>query len=334
MKKIFSIFICMALLLTVGFSMISCDFFPEKGANQNDKEHTDPIDQNAKDYADALAFLDTGKYVEAKALFEKLGDYKDSEEYLSKFYYMPISFEYDLIGKKSTNYVEYNSQNLPASEATVREDVNAVAEFVYDESGTILKQIMTNHTTGTVVSYSYTYDSNGKRIGAVYSDQSGTVASHVFEYDSNGNLVKETYTGADGLVYVYASTYDENGNIISQEGSYDGMTYYSLDVSYATDANGRVIREVCTYSDGSQESLDYTYDEMGNRIKSVYTDFEGLQTCYEYTYDSNGNVLKEVCTDPDGVVQYVKTEYVLLYIPTGITEGTRLFFIDFWSTRL
>ena len=62
--------------------------------------------------------------------------------------------------------------------------------------------------------------------------------------------------------------------------------------------------------------------------------YDGNQTTYDLTYDEHGNVIKEVFTDVDGTTNYVKTEYKLMYIPTGITEGTYAFFVDFWGDRL
>jgi YD repeat-containing protein len=94
-----------------------------------------------------------------------------------------------------------------------------------------------------------------------------------------------------------------------------------------------IIKEVCTYEDGSEESLEYSYDTNGNCARIVYTDAYG-ENFYDYTYDEHGNVVKEVFTDSDGNVQYVNTKYELLYIPCGITDGTDYFFRGLWKDRL
>ena len=61
---------------------------------------------------------------------------------------------------------------------------------------------------------------------------------------------------------------------------------------------------------------------------------DGERYTYDYTYDENGSLVQERLTDNDGAEQYVKIKYQLLYLPTGVTQGTEMFFIDFWGDRL
>ena len=324
MKKIISIILCFVLLSAVCMSFSSCFSSCENTPDPKEAE-----------YVGALTLLANCDYVGAKAAFEKLGDYKDSLEYLSKFYYMPVSFEYDLPGKKSTNDVAYNSKNLPISELTIRADAQGGSEFIYDEKGNLIKQIVTKNTEGDpeISYYDYIYDSNGEhriKANAVFYD--GSKVSYTFEYDAKGNIIRQTYEDVTGM-YEYLSTYDENGYLIVQEGRY-GTESYSCTVSYSFDDKGRVVRELYTYMDDRQESFDYTYDAKGNLVKQVYTDFNGDQNTYDFGYDEHGNVISEVFTDYDGSVYYVKTQYELLYIPCGITDGTEAFFRDFWGDRL
>ena len=324
MKKIISLFLCFALLLTAGLSLVSC--------NDNDGADADPKEQ---DYVAALELLANCDYEGAKAMFESLGDYKNSEEYLSKFYYMPTSFEYDLIDKKGTNDVSYYSNNLPKSEITIRADAQAVSSFIYDENGNLIKQVMTKNTETEpeVYVYDYTYNSKGQRISAYYTAFDGFHVSYTFEYDENGRLTKQVYQDDSGADYRYTMVYDENGNMIRNEGLFNGESQV-LNMVYTLDDNGRVIKEVCTYPNGYQETIDYEYDEHGNLVKETYTEGDGGQSVCDYEYDEHGNVIKETYTDEDGVVQYVKTEYILLYLPTGISHGTEAFLREFWGDRL
>ena len=323
MKKIISVFLCLSLLFAMCMSLSSC--FEEK------KEVPDP---KAKDYENALMLLANCDYAGAKAAFERIGDYKDAKEYLSKFYYMPVRFEYDLTEKKGTNYVSYNGMNLPISETTMRPDAQAICKFEYDDKGNITKQIMIVNTESdpTVSTYEYTYDSKGYLMTGHYVGHDGYCATYTFKYDEKGNMVEQTYVD-ESSTYEYFMAYDENGNMIRQETVFGDMNQV-LDISYTFDEEGRATKEVCTYPDGSQESVDYTYDQNGNRIKYLFTESDGDQSFYDYTYDANGNVIKEVFTDEDGSVQVVETEYELLYIPCGITEGTDYFFRGFWGDRL
>ena len=321
MKKIISLILCIALFFVYAFAITSC-----KKADGDDAE------QNDQDYTNALALIEAGDYTAAKALFEKLGDYKDSEEYLARFYYMPTSITYDLIDKKGTNEITYNLKNLPASELISREDTVGAFEFFYDDNGNIIEQRATNN--GVVSSYVYTYDNDGKRIAATYRGADGSTASHTLEYDEHGNTVKQTYIGVDGSEYVSVMTYDENGNITSQESFYDGEIADTIYISNILDDKGRVIREDCIFSGGAYQSIEHTYDERGNHIAQVYTDNHGNNISNTYTYDANCNMVREVCTFSDGTVQYVEFDYILVYIPCGITAGTELFFTEFWESIL
>ena len=320
MKKITSVFLCAVLLLAVCASFASC----------NHQHVTDP---KAQDYENALILLANCDYVGAKSAFEKLGDYRDAQEYLSKFYYMPISFEYDLIDKKGTNDVAYNSQNLPISETTMRSDVQAINKFAYDDNGNIIEQTMIKNTSGEpeIYRYVYTYDEQGYLLTANYTGHDGYVASYTFLYDNKGNNTKQIYKDEYGT-YEYLMTYDENGNMLSQVVLYDGE-FEVMNIVKTYNENGMIIKEVCTFDDGSQEYLDYYYDANGNCIKNVFTDSSG-ETVYDFTYDEHGNVIKEICTGSDGSVQYVNTKYELVYIPYGITGGTDYFFRGLWSERL
>jgi hypothetical protein len=95
-----------------------------------------------------------------------------------------------------------------------------------------------------------------------------------------------------------------------------------------------LIREVRTDDTGVQESMDYTWDESGNMIKKVYTIYDGSVYVYDFIYDEHGNMVKEILTDEDGVTQYVEYEYVLLYLPTGLTNATRIFFTETFEEQL
>lgn len=290
-------------------------------------------DPKAEEYEKALALLANCDYEGAKEAFEKLGDYRDAKEYLSKFYYMPISFEYDLVDKKGTNDVAYNSQNLPISETTIRSDAQGVSKFAYDDKGNIIEQIMIKNTEGEpeISRYVYTYNENGYLVTANYTGYDGYVASYTFLYDDKGNNVKQIYED-EYNTYEYLMTYDENGNMLSQVLMYNGEVE-SMHIVATYNESGKVIKEVCTYYDGSQESKDYTYDVNGKCTQVVFTDENG-ENVYEYTYDEHGNVIKEIYTSFDGSVEYVNTKYELVYIPYGITKGTDFFFRGFWAERL
>ena len=325
MKKIISLLTCLVLIFTMGQGLISC--------TQNDA--TGP-DLNAQNYEKALVCLANGDYAGAKELFQKLGDYRDSKEYLSNFYYMPVSFEYDLIDKKGTDEIFYDNRNLPNRQVIMRPDAQAIYHYNYDENGNVIEQIaIINTDAGHEVStYKYTYDANNQRVKAEFEMNSGITGYHAFTYDEKGNIIKQTYEDSQGNVYERAISYDENGNKIRSEEILNGGESEVINISYQFDDKGRVTRETWVYPGDFVEYADYTYDENGNKLTAVLTIGDGEQCRYDYTYDENGNVLKEEFTGYDGVKEHVIIEYELKYIPCGITVGTEVFFVEVWASRL
>lgn len=324
MKKSISLILCAVMIFAV------CASF---GACFRQQEPSAP-DLKASEYEEALVLLANCDYAGAKAAFEKLGDYRDAKEYLSKFYYMPTSFEYDLYDKKGTNIIGYNGLNLPVKEITMRADVQAIYDLVYDDQGNMIEQIliMNTDTEHQISTYKYSYDEAGRRVSANYLSYDGIAVSYNYEYDEKGNNVKMTYEDSSGKIE-YSMTYDENGRVVRNEMTNSEGTVI-LNISYVADEQKRTVKEIWAYDGFGEEYIDYTYDAKGNVVKKMFTELDGDQYTYEYTYDENGSLIHELLTDKDGGQQYVKIEYQLLYIPTGITQGTEMFFIDFWGDRL
>ena len=320
MKKCILLILCATLLFAVCVSLGSCS------------PHTP--DLKAEEYENALVLLANCDYMGAKAAFEKLGDYRDAKEYLSKFYYMPTSFEYELYDKKGTNTIGYNGLNLPVRETVMRADVQALYDLVYDENGNMIEQIliMNTDTEHQISTYKYSYDTEGRRVSANYLSHDGISVSYNYEYDEKGDNVKIKYEDSD-VTLEYFMTYDDNGRMIRNDMVKNGETV-TLNISYVADEQKKTMKEIWAYEGMGEEYIDYTYDAKGNIIKKVFTDFDGDQHTYDYTYDENNSLIYELLTDNDGGQQYVKIEYQLLYIPTGITQGTEMFFIDFWGDRL
>ena len=324
MKKIVSLILSVLLLFATCVSLGSCSL---QGG---------PVtpDTKAVEYENALVLLANCDYEGAKAAFEKLGDYRDAKEYLSKFYYMPTSFEYDLYDKKGTNTIGYNGLNLPVRETTMRAEAQAICDLVYDDNGNVIEQILiVNTDTGYQIStYKYSYDEEGRRLSANYLSHDGVAVSYNYEYDEKGNNVKIKYQDPSRIIE-YTMSYDEQGREIREEIVNNGELVI-LNTSYVTDEQGRIVKKIWAYEGYGEEYFDYTYDEKGNLVKYVFTEYDGKTQTYDYTYDENGSLIHELFTDAEGGQQYVKIEYQLLYIPTGITQGTELFFIDFWGDRL
>ena len=339
MKKILSLLLCVALLGAICVTSVACDIpflsvleeiipegiLPEQTTPEQANQEQPVQDQNASDYSQALTLLEQGDYIGAKALFEKLDGYKDSKEYLSKFYYMPTRFELELVDKICSIDVIYNSNNLPERDLITRNEDEYDCKFVYDENGNILKQIM--NKDGGTSTYEFTYGTHGLPDVAVAVFMDGTQDVHEFTYNEQGQMIRDVYKSGGVLVYDYNPICDEEGRLIREEYR-ESDPPQIIYTSYEYDENGQLIQKNRDYGDG-QTVVSYTYDDEGNLIKEVQTYGEDYQVMYEYTYDEFGNTIKTVRTEGD-VVEFVETEYKLLYLPLDFTKGSQFFFRQYW----
>ena len=307
MKKIISLFICVILLATACLAFTSCDVV---------------------DYVRAIALLEAGKYEEAKAIFEELGDYGESEKYLAGFHYMPKSVTYHLTDREGVCDIVLGANNLVEKVSTERPDLSFVTVFTYDGEGNVIQQSASGSSMEDSY-YNYTYDANGHLIKAIYTDVNGFVGMSEYFYDEEGKLTRQTYRDATEIWYVCEYTYNNQGQLILL--TYEGTDGYSYTQDYTYDSNGNLVKEVYTNRDGTQEFSDYTYDANGNRVKAVYSDADGIFNTCDYTYDANGNAIKTVSTDADGTLQSTETQYVLVYIPFEIPAGTQFVFDGYFD---
>ena len=317
MKRIISTVLCLLMLFASCVSIVSC------GAENQKK---------ADDYATALAKIIDRDYEGAYALFEQLGDYKDSKKYLENFYYMPTFIDFKLSDRAGTIDVLYNEYNLPIKEISHREDMDRVTEFEYDETGTVTKQIVT--IDGETSSYSYVYNDIGEYETATYEGSDGSGFAWRYEYNEKGYKITETYVYQGEDLYACIYTYDEDDNIIKMDFKSGDEVINTLDITYTFDENGYITKKVCNYSDGVEEILEYAYDEQGRRIRCVFEAHDDSVTTFNTTYDENGNVVKQVATNTEGTVETAEYEYKLMYLPLGFTYGTELFFYGYWASVL
>ena len=330
MKKIISILLCAVLLLALCLPLASCNCKEEPKETIPNQTTLDPKEQ---DYIKAFSLIEEGKYEEAKALFEKLGDYKDSAEHLSKFWYLPAWIYNDIIGKGGSYEYFFNENNLISKYVVHRDGMDGYCEFSYYENGDIKTQ--SAYINGATQSFEYTYNSIRKRDTAIHTINGVVTYYHSFKYDENGNEIEFRIDDVEGnTVQLITRTFDDLGNCIKIEYGFDDPEYnYELNIDFIYNDEGYLVSEICHYEDGSFKTLDYIWDDNENIVKKILTYDDGDQDVWEYTYDKHGNMLKEVLTNYKGV-QYVEYEYVLLYLPTGLTDATELFFTEIFAEQL
>ena len=371
MKRLFStmIFAVIVLAMLVG-TLTSCDSVEgivndimnedfiqniingkDNNANTNNTENTgnnntNQVDETEAKYNAAIALIEDGKYEEAYEAFKALGDYKDSEQYLAKFTYLPTVVTYVLSGRSGVMNVTFGKFNLPSQIISDGDAGKRDGTYTYDDQGNLMRQEMKYN--GDVMMYDYSYDEYNRHIGAVYTHNGVETHSYEYIYNDLGQIVKVIYSEEGGYteesiynysddsqnyteylyiingvtVCAYTYTHNEDGNVTSEHlEDYTGGYYYTI--NYIYDIFGKLIQEI--YTDAEQQLVaNYTYDAAGNCIKAECLYPNGTSHVLTKEYDAHGNVIKEVQISADGEVKSVETQYTLLYIPIDVPESTML----------
>ena len=286
--------------------------------------------EQASHYRQAKALLEQGELAKAYNLLLSLGDYKDAEELLENFYFVPTEGTFQSFSTEGEepllsyeHVFTYNEKGL----LTNCYHGNNAKSYTYDEQGRLLEERFTNayYTHFT----SYTYDGHGNVIKMSRGHSDKVEYYEEYTYDEKGNLLTETHFSKDPnaadlpvelpfrpeLAYAYA--YDEEGRVIRKERTCEDdkqVMEYRYDnagllleerftqnegatvvTAYVYDEAGRILRSV-----SPEKEVNYTYDGHGNltRKESLTASVDGytdLSTdTYEYTYDESGNVIKRV----------------------------------------
>ena len=242
-------------------------------------------------YSKAFELISHGEYEEAYEIFKSLGKFKDSQEQLNNFVYIPISINAKIGDDTYSSAFEYDENANITQEMHDRGNGNLVTEYTYNSDGNLTKSIFTYYMLDN------TY--RGKTI-VKYTYEKGLLIKEETFYAKKGQEMSPYLEG-----YI-EYTYDDSGNIIKEYSKNYGENYTR---EYTYDKNGNIIKEV-TFNHETEKTLtyEYTYDDNGNQIKSITTSYEGDVSIYEYAYDSRGNMIKEVSATKDG--QLASYEYI------------------------
>jgi antitoxin component YwqK of YwqJK toxin-antitoxin module len=310
---------------------------------------------SSQEYNRALELIEKGEYEEAKAIFEKLGDYKDSEKLLARFIYIPTLVKFNFSDKSGQLAITLNEDNLPSTFQSSGIGSNKFCQLSYNENGNVTKQTVTDNLIGSTASFDYTHDEYGNTITAICTGFDGKVTKNEYEYDANGKKLMESFYEANEARYICTYTYDENEKMTRME--YDTVSNGVYVYDYSYDANGNQIKEVCSFDDqvlsvieffyddngnmtkeiyseeGFRYTVVYTYDEKGNLTREDYSDEGGDSANVTYSYDPYGNITKEVFTQADGGEESIENQYVLVYVPYDFTKNELDFLAIFWDVH-
>ena len=147
-----------------------------------------------------------------------------------------------------------------------------VAKFHYAPINHIDKDILEEGTETTTTTFFY--------------DENNLISRYVIE--------SEEYGSETGIC-----TYDEHGRLTSISSKSEDGFEIKREYSYAADGN--LIKEITTYSDGYFYSYENSFDEDGIRTKVVFEDPEGKMP-YDCIHNEDGQISKFILKDDGGNV--------------------------------
>lgn len=254
----------------------------------------------AAKYDNALKLLKDDKDEEAYILFEELGNYKDSQEYLADFHEMRVR-SVNKPDKKaaSTIYYYYNDAGQIESTYYDLSDVEYTTQNRYDANGNTVEvsyeYLSGNYNLGDISSYQYYYDENNRLVEETETLLSGRITRTFYQwYNKSGELLSEDVTKRmDGIedADCYIKVIDDTGNTIKSrkdrintKGDFIAEEYYEY--TYVYDTNGKILQYTYYHydPDGFYKHYNKTYKyeyENGKLVKDAH---------YRYTYYPNGEV--------------------------------------------
>lgn len=191
------------------------------------------------------ANVDYSSIAKARDIFIELGDYKDSQQYLSQIYCVctsidggNIEYVYDEYGRNIANGEVYNDEGLLVKDATYTYEYSngllvkrysPTSEYRYDYNldGTLSGYSNSYNGASFNHKFEYTYDSNNrlaKSIVTTYKDSKlERIISTRYTYDSSGNLIRTSSFGEPDASH--PSGYNLEGGAAGRTFSYNEEGY-------------------------------------------------------------------------------------------------------------
>jgi len=231
----------------------------------------------AQEYEEAIEFEKAGKYEEALAIYQSLGDYEDSKERcnLCTIYVKAIA-AYGADGLKENAKI-INTYSVTYTNHNGQRGVHSEYEMIYsyDEQGNLISK----EKIGSLPQKeTYVVDAHGNVVKGNASGNWASESKYTFvsttEYDEIGNLIKETttYTSPDNWIYKngsryvteYQYTYGANGEILSKKVYSDGSLTRTYYYEYEYDKDGRVASSIEKTDSGKLKYIThFYYDGVG-----------------------------------------------------------------------
>ena len=238
---------------------------------QAEREAALEAERNEK-YNYAISLLNAGtpeKDAEAYAIFNELGDYKDSASYLADFRYLLLKSRFLIENGATTSYV-YDSHGRVA-EKWLSE--HQVYKYNYSDDGTY----SSDYYVSERLMYTYRYNIRGDMTHEI-SHHAGGERVYEWEYAEDGMSKTRTVINDGQVSQTRVFPLDEYGNSLVDESWFE--------YKYTYDDYGQILQSEKYWNDEFKEYTNYTYDEYGNVTSLERGDASGLlyKQEYELTY--------------------------------------------------
>lgn len=198
-----------------------------------------------------------------------------------------IRYQYDAKGNLSERLASYNEYIIKT-------------KYCYDsEKRLVSEHIEESYNDKNIASYENksVYDSDGNMKQYIWGESKCTIDfahSFNFAYSDDKKLLKKELIFSGGNKQVYDYIYDSSGRMTHKKCKYTNVIYSTeTDTEYFYDADGNVIKIICTNADNKQTITDFLY-ENGLKKKSIVS-YSGsmFKREYSYEYDSKGRKIKQ-----------------------------------------
>jgi len=230
--------------------------FQALGSFQDSEERVKSVEaklkelEKEKELEHAVSLLDSGRPDEALQVLAGLKGFKNADEYLADYYYLPVK----LVNRANSDFTDQ------------------IYTFEYDTDGYMIGAKHEYATNSGVKTYEAVFDDEHQLISGFYNSK--TID---YNYDTNEILVKMSDTSKFGHIHD-----KETGNIVGYV-SDKGKVYYS---SLKHDKSHNRVTE----DGGTKSSITNTYDELGRLtdVTTIFNNYHAVTNIsYKVVYSPN-----------------------------------------------
>ena len=201
---------------------------------------------------------------------------------------------------KSTSIAEYKYDNIGnLIEINASGDFTEKQSLLYDASGKIISNTLTNSISGNVYKYDFQVDQNGRIIKATGTSfvPNLVIDNHIYTYDTQGRLIIDSVFTQSGSINSYVNfEYDNNSNVIAYK-------------QYVNNGTAIVLVNSMTFQYDSKRS---PYFKVG---QILYTSLGGSGVSYFYLSKNN-----TITATLNGTIITPGGNFVYQYYPNSLLK--------------